>query len=138
MTFDLDRLSPRVRRLVYRTATLLGVALLVAAGLDAGRSLKLLGAGPPLTGVVVAMGPSAPHPFVRFTRPDGQVTTFRADGLKGSRPGQTVSVLFDPSHPGDLPVAATPVVLWLKPALLLILGGLLFGFGFRPRERKAV
>jgi hypothetical protein len=131
---DLEKFSPRVRRLIYRTATLLGVVLLAGAGLEAGASLRLVRSGQHLTGKVVDMGARTTATFVAFSRPDGDIVSFRAKGLMWPHVGQTVPVILDPTRPGDPPVAATPVALWLVPGLMAVFGGVLFIFGFGRRE----
>jgi uncharacterized membrane protein YedE/YeeE len=135
MSFDPDRLPYPVRRLLYRTAMLLGVALLAGAGIEAGMSLRLLRSGERQVGEVVNLGGPSDRLFLKVARADGQTTLFRANRLTGASAGVYIPVLFDNSRPGAPPVAATPAALWLAPGLMMVFGGVLFGFGFRPRER---
>jgi hypothetical protein len=136
MAFDPERIPLRVRRLACRMATLAGVGLLVAGGLEAGASLKLVRNGERVAGQVVDLGTGPNRPFVRFNRPDGQTTVFRAKGLLWSHPGERVPVLLDPARPAAPPVAATPVSLWLLPVLMAVVGGVLFSFGFQRTDRR--
>jgi hypothetical protein len=135
MAFDLQRLRGPARQLMFRVATLAGVAFLVAAGLETGASVKLLRDGQHLEGEAIALGgPSGPT-FIRFTRPDGGTTLFRPSRLAFVRPGQAARVIVDP-RPNAAPAAATPTALWLSPALMAIVGALLFAFGFNRVERR--
>ena len=136
MAFDLQRLSPAARRTIYRVATLAGVAFLVAAGLQAGASLKLVRNGEHLTGKVVTLGGGPGPLFVQFTRPDGQVTAFRPTGPVWVRRGDSVPVILDPTRAGAPPVAATPLALWLQAGAMGLVGALLFAFGFNKMERR--
>jgi hypothetical protein len=129
---DLKRLPPALRRAIWRGLTLAGVAFLVAAGLQAGASLKTVRNGQHFEGQVVEFGKQR---FVQFERPEGQ-TTFRPEGLFLGKPGDKTPVILDPLRPGTPPVAATLTVLWLKPAALLLVGGALFAFAFPRMERK--
>lgn len=137
MAFDLQRLSPSWRRVLFRVATLAGVGFLVAAGLEAGASLKLVRNGEHLTGQAITLGGGAVGPlFIQFTRPDGQVTAFRPGRLVFVHPGDKVPVILDATRPGAPPVAATLVALWLTPALMGLVGAAVFAFGFNGMERR--
>ena len=133
---DLQAVSPRVRRLIYRVAVLLGVVLLAGGGVEAGASLRLVRTGQHLSGKVLDMGSGRGAPFVAFGRSDGEITSFRADGLIWPRPGQTVPVILDAYRPGAPPVAATFAALWLRPGLMVLVGAALFVFGFGRRSLR--
>ena len=133
MALDPKRLHDRTQRTLRRAATLAGVAFLIAAGLQAGASLKLVLKGQRFEGQAVQLGGSGPT-FIRFARPDGQVTLFKPSGL-APRPGQGVAILVDPLRPETSPVIATPMSLWLPAGLMGVIGALLFTVGFNQMGR---
>ena len=81
-------------------------------------------------GVVTRLNAGGSHPEIRFTAAAGQIVSYPQSGMiSGYRPGERVSVLYDPRDPGDSPCLNAFGTLWLDWIMLLGLGAVFVGVG---------
>ena len=103
--------------------SIVGVVLVVAAGLSAYATAGFIRRSQVMPGVVVDTRYGQSHPDIRFTTRNGQTLTYSQGGaVFGMSQGKAVRVRYDPADPGRAASLDTPVAIWSVAGMLAVLG----------------
>lgn len=93
--------------------TLVGVGLMISAGVWAVSTQHFVARAASAPGEVVKLNAGGAHPEVRFTTAAGQVIEYPQSGMIwGYRVGDKVEVLYEAENPTGSAVIHTPGALW--------------------------
>ena len=105
--------NPALRTLKAVVFGLAGLCLIVAGVYCVVSTRDFLARARTAAGEVTLLRAGGAHPQVRFVTDEGQAVEYAQNGMIwGYRPGDRVTVLYDPREPTRDPVVDTPGALW--------------------------
>ena len=115
--------NPALRTLKAVVFAFAGLALIAAGIYSAVSTRGFVARARPAAGEVVRLRAGGAHPQVRFVTDEGRTIEYAQNGMIwGYRPGDHVTVLYDPQNPAMDPVIDTAGALWGFHVMDLLMG----------------